>query len=432
MRVDAERTVTAGGISVRLYPEPCAGQEDGSMIVLTSIGDYDTLVPGDVDTTAEVKFLSNCTYPGIELLLVGHHGSKKIHRRRMAGCHCPRCCDHLRRLQQLRPSDERNARALAGAQHTDLPHRPDGRHHGASLVRKRYGNRKREKRNTEVLDYNAQVRSLREQGPGRLYLLWGREDYLREQYLIELKKLCLPGGEDDFSYHRFDGAELDFQALADAVDAVPFLTERTLIEVRGFDTNKCREEDAQALVQVIGDLPDYCTLVFVMGTDFEPDGRLKTTKAFKKYGELIQFTAQGEPALVKWVGKRFAAHKKRISSEDARQLIFFTGGLMNTMIPEIDKIAAYVQGDTVTRADILAVAHRMPEAVAYELTDRLADQDYDGAMRILADLLADKANTPIFLLAVIGQQMRRLYAARARAPCGSRHGRPARTARPAV
>ena len=90
------------------------------------------------------------------------------------------------------------------------------------------------KKKTEVLDYGAQVRSLREQGPGRLYLLWGREDYLREQYLLELKKLCLPGGEDDFSYHRFDGAELDFQALADAVDAVPFLTERTLIEVRGF------------------------------------------------------------------------------------------------------------------------------------------------------------------------------------------------------
>lgn len=140
------------------------------------------------------------------------------------------------------------------------------------------------KKKQEVLNYKAQERTLREQGPGRLYLLWGREDYLREQYLLELKKLCLPGGEDDFSYHRFDGAELDFQALADAVDAVPFLSERTLIEVRGFDTNKCREEDAQALVKVIGDLPDYCTLVFVMGTDFEPDGRLKTTKAFKNTG----------------------------------------------------------------------------------------------------------------------------------------------------
>ncbi len=77
VRVDAERTVTAGSISVHLYPEPCAGQEDGSMIVLTSIGDYDTLVPGDVDSAAEVKFLSDCVYPSVELLLVGHHGSKK-------------------------------------------------------------------------------------------------------------------------------------------------------------------------------------------------------------------------------------------------------------------------------------------------------------------------------------------------------------------
>lgn len=53
------------------------GLEDGSMIVLTSIGDYDTLVPGDVDSVAEVKFLSDCAYPSVELLLVGHHGSKK-------------------------------------------------------------------------------------------------------------------------------------------------------------------------------------------------------------------------------------------------------------------------------------------------------------------------------------------------------------------
>lgn len=77
VRVDMEQTLTAGGISVRLYPEPCTGREDGSMIVLTSIGKYDTLIPGDVDSAAEAKFLADCTYPDIELLLVGHHGSKK-------------------------------------------------------------------------------------------------------------------------------------------------------------------------------------------------------------------------------------------------------------------------------------------------------------------------------------------------------------------
>ena len=147
-------------------------------------------------------------------------------------------------------------------------------------------------------------------------------------------------------------------------------------------------------------------------TGINPDTRVKdlTDEEEAKIRECIDhhFIVEGD------LRRSVALDIKRLTEIGCYrgQLIFFTGGLMNTMIPEIEKIAAYVQGDTVTRADILAVAHRMPEAVAYELTDRLADQDYDGAMRILADLLTDKANTPIFLLAVIGQQMRRLYAAR--------------------
>lgn len=268
------------------------------------------------------------------------------------------------------------------------------------------------KKKESPFHYNAAVRELREQGPQRLYLLWGREDYLREMYLGQLRQLCLPGGEDDFSYRRFDGAGLDLRALADAVDAVPFLSDRTLIEVRGYDTNKCREDEVELLLAILGDLPDYCTLVFVMEPEFEPDGRLKTTKAFQKQGKLIQFTAQGGEALVNWVRKRFAAAGKQIAPPEAQQLILYSGGLMNQLIPEIEKIAAYAPGETVTRADLDAVAHKLPEAVVFEMTDCLAARNYDGAMAILAELLSDKNNTPIFLLSVIGQQMRRLYAAK--------------------
>lgn len=315
------------------------------MIVLTSIGDYDTLVPGDVDSVAEVKFLSDCAIPALSCCSSATtaprnppamHGSTPS-RQTMRSSPSATTTTAIRRVTRSSACRRTTYRSTAPTRWAT----------SRCISREEtLWQKQKEKRKRKCSTTARRCAACASRGPGRLYLLWGREDYLREQYLLELKKLCLPGGEDDFSYHRFDGAELDFQALADAVDAVPFLTERTLIEVRGFDTNKCREEEAQALVQVIGDLPDYCTLVFIMDTDFEPDGRLKTTKAFKKQGELIQFTAQGESALVRWVGKRFAAHKKHISPEDARQLIFFTGGLMNSMIPEIDKIAAYVQGDT--------------------------------------------------------------------------------------
>ena len=51
--------------------------------------------------------------------------------------------------------------------------------------------------------YKAEVAALKAEGPQRLYVLWGQEDYLREQFLAEVKRACLPDGGDDFSLHRF-------------------------------------------------------------------------------------------------------------------------------------------------------------------------------------------------------------------------------------
>ena len=44
------------------------------------------------------------------------------------------------------------------------------------------------------LNYGEVSRKLKSGGPARLYLLYGREDYLREAFLGELKALCLPEG----------------------------------------------------------------------------------------------------------------------------------------------------------------------------------------------------------------------------------------------
>ena len=68
--------------------------------------------------------------------------------------------------------------------------------------------RKNAKEETK-LNYGAEVRSLKDGGPASLYLLWGPEDYLREQFLNELRKACLPEGEDSFSFKRMNGPELD-------------------------------------------------------------------------------------------------------------------------------------------------------------------------------------------------------------------------------
>lgn len=264
----------------------------------------------------------------------------------------------------------------------------------------------------ESTNYGALLSELKARGPQRLYLLWGPEDYLREQFLAALKKACLPEGEDDFSYKRLNGPELDALQLRNAMDSVPFLSERTLVEVCGADLNRIKEHAAETIGALLADVPDYCTVVFVQDSSYEPDGRLKLVRSIKKFGRDLKFTAQQESSLVTWVQKRFAAAGKTIDADAARHLIFVSGTLMNRLIPEIDKLSAYAAGERVTREDIEAVASHIPEARAFEMTDRLAARDNDAAARILAELLADSDNDPIPLLAVLGGQMRRLYVAR--------------------
>lgn len=264
----------------------------------------------------------------------------------------------------------------------------------------------------ETLDYGKLKKELKDTGPERVYLLYGAEEYLREDFVTLLKRCCLPDGEDDFSYKRLTPDSFNARSFADAVDALPFLTERTFVEVRGVDLNRQSESEADKLVKQMADLPDYCTVAFVQDAGFEPDGRKKLIKAIRKYGRDVEFTEQPQTSIVKWVRKRFAAHDKAIDPDTAEYLVNYSGRLMQQLIPEIEKVAAYAPEQIVTRSDIDAVASKSAETAVYELSDQLAAGNYDGAARVMGELLGRKDTEPIMLLALIGNQMRNIYAAK--------------------
>lgn len=266
------------------------------------------------------------------------------------------------------------------------------------------------KKDSEKLNYAAAVRELRENPPARLYFLCGPEDYLREQYLTELKKSCLPNGDDGFSYRRFDGPELDINELDEAVNALPFLSERCFVEIRDADINKLKEPERY--IGVLSDIPDYCTVCLVQGSQYEPDGRLKLIKAVKEHGKELKFTAQPQGMLVDWIIRRFRAAGKTIELDAAQRLIFVSGRIMSGLIPEIEKLAAYTKEARVTVQDVDAIANHIPEARIFEMTDYISQKKFNTAVSVLAELLMDKNNEPIPMLAMLGTQMRRLYTAR--------------------
>lgn len=265
---------------------------------------------------------------------------------------------------------------------------------------------------TDKTEYNALKSAIKDDNLKNLYLLWGEETYLLEHYFHEMKALILSEGFAEFNHKRFDGKALYLSELSAAIDALPVFSRRTLIEVRDFDIYKSGEDKKKALLELFDDLPPYCHLVFI-NTDpgFKPDSRIKLHSALTKRGSSVEFEAQEQSALANWIRRRFLALGHDIGRNEAEHLIFTSGRLMTGLISEIEKVAAFSRNKNITKADIDAVAVPILSAVVFKMTDAISHRDFDGAFKILGDLLQMK-ESPIMILAMVGRQMRQLYSAR--------------------
>ena len=248
---------------------------------------------------------------------------------------------------------------------------------------------------------------------GCAYIFYGEESYLREYYLGELRKKLVPAGFEEFNYHRLEGKDLTVQALTEMAEAMPMLSERTLIVVTDFDIFKLGEEQREKLVALLEDIPPYCCLVFVYDTvAYKPNKTMKKLcKAIGDHVQAVEFRAQDSNDLIAWIARRFRALDKEIDRQTAEYLIFTCGGLMTGLVPEISKIAAYAKGKAITQKDIDDVADPVLSAEVFKLSDAVLQGNYDLAASILGDLLKMQTE-PIMILAALGSQLRRIYTAR--------------------
>lgn len=249
--------------------------------------------------------------------------------------------------------------------------------------------------------------------PACAYIFYGEESYLREYYLGELRKKLVPAGFEEFNYHVLEGKDLTVQALAEMAEAMPMMTERTLIVVTDYDIFRLGEEQREKLVAFLGDIPPYCCLVFVYSTvEYKPNKTMKKLcKAIGDHVETVEFRAADSSDLIAWITRRFRALGKEIDRQTAEYLIFTCGGLMTGLVPEITKIGTYAKGRTITQKDIDAVADPVLSAEVFRLSDAVLEGNYDKAASILGELLKMQTE-PILILASLGSQLRRIYTAR--------------------
>ena len=248
---------------------------------------------------------------------------------------------------------------------------------------------------------------------GRLYIFHGEEPFLLHHYLEQMKSKLLEELTESFNYHRLTNETFDIRSFADAVENLPMMAENTFVQVDDVDPFKLNEGDRSKLVEILSDIPDYCTVVFTFVTaPWKPDKRLKKLwEAIDGNGEIIEFAKQDQKDLIAWVTRHFAAHKKQITSDLCAYLIDITGGTMTALSGEIDKICAYSGADQIKKSDIDAVTEPVLDAVVFQMTELLSGGRYAEALLKLQTLLKMQEE-PIKILGAVGGHFRRISTAK--------------------
>lgn len=254
-------------------------------------------------------------------------------------------------------------------------------------------------------------KELREKQPGKFYVFYGEEDYLRTYYLEQLKKQVLDDFTADFNFHRLNSENFSLQMLSDSIEALPMMAERSFILIEDVDLFSLKEDEREKAAQMLSDVPDYCCLVMSYAS-FKPDKRMKTLwGAIEKNALLVEFSYQSESELRAWIVRHFRHSGKSVSPEVCNYMLQLCGLSMTRLNSEIEKIIAYSGADTVVRADVDAVVEPTLDAVSFQLSDAIAKRDFDVAIERMNALLKMQTE-PILIVAAIGAQMRKLYAAK--------------------
>lgn len=247
----------------------------------------------------------------------------------------------------------------------------------------------------------------------QVYAFYGKERYLLEFYRRELRSKLVSGPAEDFNFHQFTEENYSLEAFSDAVNAIPMMSEYSLVELVDVDVLSQSAADCKLLAEIFENMPEYCVLLLVY-EDVDWKGEKLAQKRWAGLTKMllqVEFSTQPEQALVPWIKKHLKAGDKIISNDLCRYLISQTGGSMTTLNAELEKLICYSEESEITREDIDAIVIPVLEAAIYQITDDILKKDFDGALQRLQTLLRQEYE-PTAINGSIGSQLQQLYAAK--------------------
>lgn len=252
--------------------------------------------------------------------------------------------------------------------------------------------------------------------PSKLYFVYGDESYLSVFYANSLAASVADTSGMSFNYYYFDSETVNFDAVYEACETLPVMSDRVCILVKDFNFVKINAEELKLYTDYFPCIPDTATLIFLMSgidVDVKQNPKWKTIiDEFNKNGTVFCLSkrtdSQVADLLVRSAGKRNTS----ISKANAEYFISVVGSQMNVLLNEFDKVCSFSNGNEITKEMIDEIAVRSIEASVFDLTDAINSNKNDRAFEILSELIKTKTE-PTIIIGTIAFSYADIYRAKA-------------------
>ncbi|NOU72410.1 DNA polymerase III subunit delta [Paenibacillus sp. LMG 31458] len=261
------------------------------------------------------------------------------------------------------------------------------------------------------MDAKRALKDIQAGRPAPVYLCYGPEKYKMREFIQVLTDLLIEPEHKEFAVSKFDLSEISLSAVLEDAETLPFMVPKKLVIAKnalfftGAKESSKIEHHLDRLTDYLKSPAEHTVVVFTVDAD-KLDERKKIVKALKDLEAAVPFLSLSPEELQQWVAKQAQQLGFTFTGEAADQLILYTGGNLQSLSAEIEKISLYVGVGAEASVDVIdQLVARSTEQNVFILIEDIVNVRLERAFVILEELLKQREE-PIKIAALIARQFR--------------------------
>ncbi len=257
----------------------------------------------------------------------------------------------------------------------------------------------------------------------KVMLLFGDAETLKDRAIDQLLQ-----DDSDADVTILEGRELPDKAqLAAELSGLSLYAPHRLVVIKrvdGMATDQQRD-----LAEVLQRLPDGTRVIMTAGEasrSKRPPVAAELAKVSKKLGQVRELSSPHAHSLPRWVAQETERLGKNISPQAAERVVELTGGQVDRIVSELEKIALYIgDAELIDEAAVEAVTSVSEEATIFQLVDAIGQRQPEAALKAVSPMLSGLTSKELSnriggILTMIARQLRLIWQARLAAQAGAR------------